>query len=198
MKLVVVRHGQTDLNKSNKIQGGTGDAPLNQAGHDYATQVAANFDPTEYDHIFSSPLTRAKQTAEIFAKGKKKVELDDRLREMNFGSWEGMIATELHEKYPNAFDPWGFIGKDYVKYAENAESDEDLKVRVGSFLDELYQKYPDGKILVVCHGVVARMIIAYYLSDGNIAYYKQLDNSKMMELIIKDGVPRLIGYNNVF
>ena len=75
MEITFVRHGETDLNKENRIQGSATNYPLNEAGEAYARKAAAVFDPEAYDIVFVSPLTRAKQTAEIFTKGKQELTL---------------------------------------------------------------------------------------------------------------------------
>lgn len=77
MKLTFIRHGQTDLNKDNRIQGGGIDQPLNETGINQAEVAASHFDPQKYDLVFSSPLKRAKKTAEIFVKGQKQIYFDD-------------------------------------------------------------------------------------------------------------------------
>lgn len=73
MEIVFVRHGQTDLNKSNCIQGASVNQSLNEEGRKYAEKAAKNFDSTKFNVVYSSPLNRAVETAKIFTKGKKKI-----------------------------------------------------------------------------------------------------------------------------
>lgn len=91
MEIVFIRHGQTDVNKDNRIQGAQVDADLNEFGREYAKKSAAKFDENKFDVVYSSPMKRAVETAKIFTKGKKKLNLDKRLLEFDFGDWDGMI-----------------------------------------------------------------------------------------------------------
>ncbi|MBA1394177.1 histidine phosphatase family protein, partial [Lactobacillus sp. XV13L] len=76
MEIVFVRHGQTDLNKTGRIQGALFDHDLDEEGRAYAERAAAHFDPTPFDLVFSSPMQRALTTARIFTKGQKKINVD--------------------------------------------------------------------------------------------------------------------------
>ncbi len=75
MEIVFIRHGQTDVNKDNRLQGAHVDAELNDYGRAYAKKAAANFDEDEFDVVYSSPMKRAVETAKIFTKDKKKINL---------------------------------------------------------------------------------------------------------------------------
>lgn len=86
MEIVFIRHGQTDVNKDNRLQGAHVDAELNDYGRAYAKKAAANFDENKFDVVYSSPMKRAVETAKIFTKGKKKINLDDRLLEFDFAT----------------------------------------------------------------------------------------------------------------
>ena len=158
MKLYVVRHGQTDWNTEGRIQGRT-DIVLNQTGIEQANEVRNKIDELEIDFIISSPLTRTKQTAEIINKNKSvEIKFDDRLKERNFGAFEGLIRKQL-DKYEDLFD------YNLNKSIENGESIQDVFKRVHGFLEELNEKYEDKKILLVTHGGVSRAIDSYYTNN---------------------------------
>ncbi|WEV71085.1 histidine phosphatase family protein [Lactobacillus sp. ESL0785] len=197
MEIVFVRHGQTDLNKTGRIQGSLFDHDLDEAGRAYAKRAAANFDPSSFDIVFSSPMKRALETAQIFTKGQKKINLDKRLIEFNFGEWDGQLLSELGQKYPDAIDPWGKANKNYVKYAPSGESNAELNKRCGEFLDDMVQKYPDKKILVVCHGTLIRMMFAHYFTGGDLNYFDTMKNCALGKISYRDHVPRLNYYNQV-
>ena len=143
MEIVFIRHGQTDVNKDNRLQGAHVDAELNDYGRAYAKKAAANFDEDEFDVVYSSPMKRAVETAKIFTKDKKKINLDDRLLEFDFGDWDGKKMDDIVKEYPDIVDPWGKVNRNYIRYAKNGESYEAFDKRCGDFLDEMYQKYPD-------------------------------------------------------
>lgn len=197
MEIVFIRHGQTDVNKDNRIQGAQVDAELNEVGRAYAKKAAENFDESQFDAVYSSPMKRAVETAKIFTKGKKKINLDDRLLEFDFGDWDGQKMSDLVKKYPDVMDPWGKVNRKYVKYAQNGETYEAFEERCASFLDEMYQKYPDKKVLVVAHGRLIRMMAAHYLANGDMDKIDTMDNSALTKFSVRDGIPRLIYYNRV-
>ena len=82
-----MRHGKTDRNKANVLQGRSDD-PLNAEGIEQAKEAAAKLRSIHFDHVFCSPLIRAVETAELVAPDVKPV-IDERLIEMDYGPWEG-------------------------------------------------------------------------------------------------------------
>lgn len=89
MQLYIVRHGETDWNQAHKIQGAV-DIPLNAKGLEQADHIARRLTPVPLERIYSSPLTRAYQTAErIAAPHELQVEKENALLELGFGRWEG-------------------------------------------------------------------------------------------------------------
>lgn len=197
MEIVFIRHGQTDVNKENRLQGAEIDAELNEKGRAYAKKAAANFNEDEFDVVYSSPMKRAVETAKIFTKGKKELHLDKRLIEFDFGDWDGKKMDEIMVEHPDVVDPWGKVTRDYVKYAKNGESYEEFNERCGSFLDEMYQKYPDKKVLVVAHGRLIRMMAAHYLTHGDMDQIDTPDNCALAKFSVRDGIVRLYYYNRV-
>ena len=90
MKLYLVRHGETDWNKVKRIQGQV-DIPLNQFGKRLAEETAEGMKEIPFDLCITSPLSRARQTAEIVLGGRKVPIIEDaRIEELSFGSWEGI------------------------------------------------------------------------------------------------------------
>lgn len=195
MEIVFIRHGQTDVNKDNRLQGALIDAELNDAGRDYARKAAENFDENKFDVVYSSPMKRAVETAKIFTKGKKDINLDKRLLEFDFGEWDGMRMEEIGEKYPDIIDPWGKITHDYIKYSKTGESYEAFEKRCSEFLDEMYKKYPDKNVLVVAHGRLIRMMAAHYLNHGEMDLFETMDNCALAKFSIRKGIARMDYYN---
>lgn len=197
MELIIVRHGQTDLNKQAMIQGSEVDAPLNATGQAVAEASAKNFDASGFAAVYVSPLKRAVQTAQIFTKGQYKFHYDDRLKEMDYGTWDGHSIAEMKDKYPQCFDPWGFIRDNYIKYATGGESFADLENRCASFLNDLIKKYGQEKILVVCHGATSRMLVAHLFTGGDASRLHQMDNCGLTKIEFAGATPELMYYNRV-
>ncbi|WP_297816100.1 histidine phosphatase family protein [uncultured Lactobacillus sp.] len=197
MEVVILRHGTTDLNKDGMIQGSSVDPDLSVEGREYAQKAAKNFDPSQFDAIYVSPLKRAQETARIFVGHEAKLNTDDRIKEMDYGQWDGKSVKEYHKQYPDAFDYRGLLTDNMYKYNKTAESRQHFEDRIADFFDELYKKHPNDKVLVVCHGVVSRMIVAHYLTDGDITYFDQMDNCGLAQMHIDDKIQRLVFWNRV-
>ena len=157
MKLYLVRHGQTDLNKAGRYQGRI-DVPLNETGIGQAQKLALRLSCEQFDKIYVSPLARAKQTAEII---QNRFIFDittvDDLAEVNFGKLEGKTYKEIIEIFPDwnpaVFD-FTFAG------GENLDS---LVIRMKSFMDILKMLDEDSNVLVVSHSGCLRIILCILL-----------------------------------
>jgi probable phosphoglycerate mutase len=157
--LYIMRHGRTDWNVLHKLQGRT-DIPLNEEGRLMAMAAHDAYLDTHLDLCFSSPLKRAKETAEIFLRGRDvPIATDDRLKEMSFGIYEGQENT-----FQKPDCPIYVLFKDPAAYTESAggaETFEELFARAESFLsDMVLPEVNKGKdILIVGHGALNSAII---------------------------------------
>jgi probable phosphoglycerate mutase len=149
MKIFVIRHGETDMNKARKIQGQTEDAELNATGLAQA-QASIAVLPTGLTICFASPLKRARQTAEIITKHFKiPIVFRDELKEKHYGSLSGKLWDEVVK----------IVEKDLTRVNTEAdlspyggESVEDVKNRLNRFFEELRNQYSHEVPLVVTHG----------------------------------------------
>ena len=160
MKLYVVRHGETLANIQNTVSGDK-ESPLTMKGIAQAKALGLEFNDTNFDIVFSSPLLRAIDTARYITR--KTVHIDERLIERNYGLNEGKLI-----KNTNPEELWDY-NLNTSKY-EN-EPVQDLLKRVGSFLKELKANYQDKTVLVVTHSGIARAIhynIEKLPKDGNL------------------------------
>ena len=133
MDLLLVRHGVSEHNTSDIISGGISNPNLSQTGVKQVEEVSKLIDNSKLDRVYASPLIRAKRTAQILTDFQKDIITDDRLREMDFGSWEGQHAEDLKIKYPDAFDDLGTINSKYAEYAESGETFSQVADRVEEF-----------------------------------------------------------------
>ncbi|MBP5222991.1 MAG: histidine phosphatase family protein [Lachnospiraceae bacterium] len=156
--LYIMRHGRTDWNEQYRLQGGT-DIPLNEEGRRMAREAAETYRDVEFDLCYVSPLQRARETAELFLKGREiPVIVDERLREMGFGEYEGWDHIYQKPEYPiyKLFkDPEHYVAD------RGAESFEELFERTGEFLEKIVQpQLEEGKnILIIGHGAMNSAII---------------------------------------
>ncbi len=153
--LLLVRHGETDWNRDGRWQGGS-DTELNELGREQAQAVAEEID--DVDVIYSSDLARASETAEIVARRLGlDVNLDPRLRERGFGSWEGLTTLEIQDRFADEHRRWK-AGES--RGADDAEPFEEFAARIESFLQEALHRHPDETVLLVSHGGSIRVIHA--------------------------------------
>jgi broad specificity phosphatase PhoE len=105
-RIILVRHGETDWNRENRIQGGV-DIPLNERGKEQAKDIALKLAHTVIHYVYSSRLSRALDTAiEIAKLHKLEVLTDGRLDELRQGKWEGMRTSEVRRLYPDLYSRW--------------------------------------------------------------------------------------------
>ena len=152
--IYVVRHGETEWNAINKVLGRT-DIPLNSKGIEQAHEMACSLKGREIDVFLCSPLTRARQTADIIsAETGIRYSIDERLIEQDFGAFEGIdrFAAEYQAAKREYF----------VRYP-GGESYFDMAARVFPLIKELQEK----NALLVTHGGICRIIRSYFEDLGN-------------------------------
>lgn len=171
--LYIMRHGQTDWNITHRLQGQT-DIPLNDHGKDMAVSAGEKYAGLALDICYCSPLQRARETAEIFLKGREiPIISDDRLREMSFGKYEGLegiMEMPEHPMYGLFHEPERYVA------SGGAEPLERLFERTGRFLCEAVKpKLEEGKhILIVGHGAMNLSIINRILEVPLQDFWKRL------------------------
>jgi probable phosphoglycerate mutase len=163
MKIYLIRHGETPWNKEKRFQGQI-DIPLNDYGREIAEITRQAMPYVPYDRVFSSPLVRARETADILLRGREglQVEVDDRLKEFSFGSYEGTLIADVannpeHPLYDCLWHP------DTYHAPEGAESFTDLVHRAQQFIDDrlllLSQDPTCHNVLITAHGAFNRAVV---------------------------------------
>lgn len=159
MNLLLTRHGQTPWNTEMRIQGKT-DIPLSEAGRLQAACFAERLSSQRIDFVYTSPLSRAMETARILAAphGLSPVSAPLML-ERDFGSWEGLPYAELKERFPAEAAQWEQDPAEYVP--PGAEPLANVMQRCLSFLELLHQTHAyEETLLIVGHSVPLRLLIA--------------------------------------
>ena len=170
MKIYLIRHGETDWNLEQRLQGAT-DIPLNENGLELARETAQGLKEVPFDLIYTSPLKRAKQTAEIL-RGERDIPLieEPRIREICFGIYEGYCCSREGYNIPDP-DFLKFFEKpgDYVP-PQGGETIAKLCARTTEFLTELAENpdYREKTILLSGHGAVVKgLLSSLTISDLN-------------------------------
>ena len=153
----VVRHGFTEWNIIRKVQGVT-DKDLTDEGRRQAEKAREEIKDIPLDFIITSPLSRARETAEIMNRDHKvPVMVDDRLLERNFGIYEGVSRSEMD--YSLLWDFYNDVGEDVC------EPNRIFFARVWDFLRELSEKCPDKNVLIATHGGVSIAVECYFREE---------------------------------
>lgn len=158
--LYIMRHGKTDWNERRKLQGIT-DIPLNDSGRQMAKEAAEEYKDVHFDICFCSPLVRAKETAKILLEGRDvPIVFDDRLKEMGFGTFEGV--ENCFDIPDSPIKVFFFHPEDYNVPVEGGESLDLVFERVKDFLDETALPLVEaGKdVLIVAHGALNSCIVS--------------------------------------
>jgi glucosyl-3-phosphoglycerate phosphatase len=154
-RLVLWRHGQTDWNTSGRFQG-QADIPLNAVGLDQARDAAQALATLEPYALWSSDLIRTRQTSAALTEATGlEPHLDERLREVNVGTWEGLRGEDIGAAEPEA---WAALrrGED-VRRSSTGETVSEVGERVATALREIAAQAPDGATVVVTtHGLAGR------------------------------------------
>lgn len=147
-KLGLLRHGQTDWNIDLRLQG-TADIPLNSEGIAQIERAAAALKNRNWDLIITSPLSRARHSAEIVAQelGFSGVQIDDGLLERSFGIGEGLTYEQWQAQ---------FSGLDQIPGAESMAS---VAKRAEKLLEDTLARFTGKSVLAVSHGAFIRAVV---------------------------------------
>lgn len=197
-----IRHGQTLGNTQGISQGtiNTEIAYLNDHGKQQAQKLHDHFDINFADRIIASPLVRTQQTAEIVNQtANLPIELDDRIKEISYGDWDGTKKSELKQQFPDLFSPISDdVVPEYYKTA-HGESFLDVETRVSDFMLDMAAKYPDEKIIVVSHGFTIRSAVVDALQVQNPFAVPEPENTSLTKIsLLNDGQPVLNYFNRVY
>lgn len=165
-RIYLIRHGQTDWNLACRIQGQR-DIPLNETGRLQAARLAEGMKERPVERVFTSRLSRARETAEAVAKSQGvPLYLVDGLEEINYGKWEGMTMEEIRRTYPEEYDAWW---KDPVNGAPHGgESQMDVLVRTARAMEAVKANMASDRVeaaAVVSHGAAICCILPWLLKE---------------------------------
>ena len=160
-KLILIRHGETTWNVIGRYQG-QADPPLNERGHQQAQKVALELkEQTHLEVLFTSPLQRAKQTAqEIATQLNLPLFEDSRLMEIHQGNWQTKLRSEIESAYPDLFlrwetEPWQIT-------PPGGEHLTQVQARVYAAVDEIVKHYPHQCVGLVTHRIPIALLKMRY------------------------------------
>ena len=179
--IYLIRHGQTAWNKEEIFRGRT-DVPLNETGLKEAGLVAESLKQVEIHGIYSSPLSRAWETAGKIARFHPvEVQSLDGIIDMSFGRWEGHSHQEIRETYPELYRQWR--EEPHRVKLPGGESLDEVRVRSMAALNELIQLHPGKTLVFVSHRVINKVLICGILGIENSHFWQIGQDTTAINLI---------------
>lgn len=196
MKIILIRHGETTWNIEGRYQGQE-DTPLSERGLKQGHLLAEGLRNIPIDVCISSPLQRSYQTCKFCADlHNLPVIKDDRLTEINHGSWEGVLASDIAKRYPQEFAQW-HTQPQLVQMPDGGENLEAVRKRARAAFDEYAAKYEGKTVLVAAHDAVNKAIICDLLGlDMSHFWQIKQDNTCINVLEYKEGTWRIVLLNS--
>ena len=188
--LYLVRHGETEHNRRNIIQGGGVDSELNAAGRAQAEALARRLRSVSFDALYASTLQRARQTADILARPHEplsRTHLHD-LSEMDWGVFEGEPPSEERDALMKALKSKWRDGA-YDRAVEGGESIRDVQERAQRAIRHILTREVGRTVLVVTHGRYLRVLLATILDDYGLKHMQELGHSNtcVNRVVVEEG-----------
>lgn len=182
--LWLVRHGETDWNVERRFQGKT-DTALNKNGEAQARCLAPRLAEMPFDAAYSSDLRRVTRTADLALSESNGLTLqtDVRLRELDFGTWEGLTWDDIREQHPEDFALWV---DDREQNPHGGERISEVVARVRVFIDELRAEHGKGEqVLIFAHGGTLAVLICLLLgNDPKLWWQYRFMNCSLSEIML--------------
>ncbi len=193
-RLIFVRHGETEWNRQGNRYCGRSDVPLSEAGRNQITTLAQTLRRLDVAAVYSSGLARARTSANIIGDCVgQPVATDDRLREIDFGLWEGLTSGEISDRHASGLSAWN-AAPDQVRAGDTGETGAEVVQRM---LDFCHSARSQGLVVAVCHNTALRLFIAATL-EMPLRQYRRLtcDNAGLCECLWDgDGFLRWVRIN---
>jgi len=196
VKLYIVRHGTTIWNKEAKYQGQT-DIALNDEGYHQAALISQRFASSKIKAIYSSPLQRARITAEIIAQPHLIVPtLLPGLLEIGFGEWEGQPYTKIREQYSEQLKHWI---QDPLHYQiPGGEPLPELRQRVSDALETILSNHNDGDVILVGHSGTIRMLFCIILNMDLSSFWRIMQFNGAVNVVeYREKIPTVFSINDI-
>jgi broad specificity phosphatase PhoE len=169
LEIYFIRHGESVGNLENRFRG-KHDFPLNENGLRQARALKQELKEVPFLKIYSSPLRRAFDTAQIIADGKIVVEADEAFNNISLGEWENRAKSEIQEKYPDLWKLW--INNPEKLAFPGMETLAEVQQRSYSALLQLVEQHKSGKIAIVSHRAVLKPLFAAILGIPEPYFWK--------------------------
>lgn len=195
-KIIVVRHGEAAGNCERYFQGHS-DGAVSEKGMKQLEALAKRFEQIHLDAIYSSPLSRAKMTAEAMNRRLGlPIATDERLIEINGGVLEGVKWKDLPVLFPEQAELWSL--KPYLFHPEGGESMDEVRARMSAAIMDIAEENDGGTVAVTSHGCAIRALICWAKGwpRERLNEVDWWDNTALGIIEMNGGVPTLLSEND--
>jgi broad specificity phosphatase PhoE len=163
-RLFLIRHGETEWTRERRFTGAR-DLPLSPLGRFQSEAVGVALAERPLAAVWTSPLERARATAEAVAKPHRlELRIAPAFREMAFGHWEGLTRAELAARFPEPTRVW--VTTPHLATPPGGETLAQVAERVGEGLEELRRTHEGASVALVTHAIVIRLLVLSGLGLG--------------------------------
>ncbi|MGC2129715.1 MAG: histidine phosphatase family protein [Candidatus Aquilonibacter sp.] len=195
MELVLVRHGETAWNAARRFQGQS-QVPLSERGRAQAAALGRALRAESFSHAYASDLVRALETARTII-GERRLDIasDPRLREFDFGEWEGLTWPEIVARWPQFEARLPTQARRYEPVG--GERFEQVTARIRSFFEDLRARAPDGPVLVVTHAGALHAAMEELAPEGFDPLGMVFSTASITRIAMEGDRARIISLNDV-
>jgi alpha-ribazole phosphatase len=195
VEIILARHGETDWN-TGEIFRGRADVPLNATGLRQAKLLAEYLKGEKIDAVYSSPLQRAVKTAEaIAARQGLDIKTVENINDIDYGEWQGLSLDEVKERYPELYQDW--LDTPEQVRLPGGESLAEVRGRVMPFVDDAMMRCGEGKIVMVSHRVVHKVLTCALLGLDNDSFWNfRLDTGGITRFEFNGDRAVLVSHND--
>ena len=192
MRLIIIRHGESEWNRIGRYQG-QADAPLSELGVRQANALSMRLRTEPIDAIFTSPLQRARRTAEAVAQfhAATPFNIEPALMEIDHGDWQGLMTEDVIARFGDGLQEW----RQHPTRAQmpNGESFSNILKRVLDLKERLAREYSERNVLVSTHDVVVKILVADALGmDMDRINRIWVTNASISVIEYGEGMPYLV------
>ena len=190
-----MRHGETAWNAARRFQGQS-DVPLSERGRAQAAAIGSALSSIPFSHVYSSDLERAMETAQAIVAGRDlTIETDVRLREFDFGQWEGLTWPEIIARWPEFDRRLPTQARLYEPVG--GETFAHVVARVRAFLDDLRARVTMGHTLIVTHAGAMHAMMEVLAPRGFDKLGMVFSTASITRVAMEGGRARIITLNDV-
>jgi broad specificity phosphatase PhoE len=194
-EIILVRHGETEYNAKETFRG-RADVSLNETGLKQAQLLADYLADEKIDVVYASPLKRAVTTAEAIASPHRlEVNVVANLNDIDCGQWQGLTLKEVQDKYEEIYQDW--LDTPEQVRLPGGETLEDVENRVLPFVQDAVMRCGEGKIVLVSHRVVNKVLICALLRLDNSSFWSfKMDTGAISRFTFNGNRVVLLSHND--